>query len=454
MLRAVIARCFFGGLSLLLLINPYVAMSQSILVPSLELEGSLLDNETDSSKESGSITRISPGAKYQTSSSKTDISIIYSLNALYYNNLPQENDVDHSLSLNSSFNHDANRWRSYITGAVKQSNISLDGIQILDPSIQSDNTREFRTLGAGTGLNGKWGDSINYHYSLNTDYADFEGSEDSNSVGADFGLNSRRSQRKFGWNASMTSRRASTAGDDQQIDTVIVGLNYRFNRQYSVFLTQSESNTESTERILNDTNSIVGFHWVPDKNTSIRLGAGERGDDTTYTLDTLVKTRRTTFSASYDETITTTRVLLIDQATIDQEVLSPTSLTLSITPVLVKNGRVSINTRGKKSALTLALFKQTIDQFDIVGDEDVIDGVSISFNRSLSANSSYQIVVSRQESQTTQENIIDDASLSYSRQMSRRSTLSGVFRKTKQTSDVIANEYDQDLIRFRWSTSF
>ena len=208
MLRAVIARSLLVGLPLLLLIYPYVAMSESNLTPTLDLQESFLSNETDARDQSGSITRISPGVRYQTNSSKVDLSAIYSLNALFYSSLSRDDKIDHSLSLNSSFNHDANRWRSYLNGAIKQSNISLDGIQSLDSNFQSDNTREFRTLGAGTALNGRWGDSVNYQYGLNTDFADFEESDDSNSVGANFGLSSSRSQRKFGWNASITSRRA------------------------------------------------------------------------------------------------------------------------------------------------------------------------------------------------------------------------------------------------------
>ena len=146
--------------------------------------------------------------------------------------------------------------------------------------------------------------------------------------------------------------------------------------------------------------------------------------------------------------------MLIDQATLDEQVISPSSLTLSITPVLIKNGRMAITTVGNRSEITLAYFKQIIDKLDISGDEEIVDGVSISFKRTLSANSSFQLAVSRQESQTTQNNIVDDFNLSYNRQVSKRSSFSGKYRKTKQVSDVIGNEYDQDLISFKWNTTF
>ncbi len=449
----IFSRSLSTGLSVLLLMGSCSALSQSRLTPTLELEESFLSNETASLDESGQITRISPGILYQVTGSKSDFLLDYSLIGIYSSGLSQNDKIDQSLTLRSGISHIPDRWTSYLTGTIKQTNVSSDGVQTVNPVIQSNNTRELRTAGIGTDLQGKWGDAVNYQSAINADYADFENGEGSDSIGVSLGLSSRNSLKKLNWKAAVNSRIASTSGSDEQIDTFNAEINYRFSQKYRMFLALDKTNTDSGDPFLNDTNTNIGIHWTPDKNSSVRLGAGKRGDDTTYTLDTFLKTSRITYALNYDETVTTTRALLIEQ-TADQTAFAPSSQALSITPLLVKNGSVAITATGQRTDITLSYFEQS-RSLKVNGiDEEKTDGLSIQVKRTLSALSSFQVAISSQKSQTSQKNIIDDASMTYSRQISQNSSLALELRKTKQKSDVIVNEYKQELLSLRWQATF
>lgn len=450
MLFPLIGRCFTFYLLLFFVLAQNIAQSESRWTPSLEFEETFLSNKTATLDESGQITSITPGILYQATGSRANISLNYFLNVLDYHDLTQDDEVDQSLIFRSDFAHVPNHWDSYLTSTIRQVNVSPDGIQIVNPDIQSDNTREFRTLGVGTSLQGKWTDNIDYESQIDADYADFEDSEGTDSVGILLGLSNRNTQQNLNWNVTISSQESSAGEEDQQIDTAAADLNYRINMRYSAFLSIDKSETDND--ILDETNSIIGIRWAPNRNNSFELGVGKRGDDTTYSLDALITSQRTTYTLNYDETVTTSRNQLIDET--NQQGFFPTSQTLSITPVLIKNGRIAINMTGRRTDLTLAYFKQTTNQENTINDEEITDGLNISIKRTLSALSSVQLYFSRQESETTQENTIDDSSLSYIRQLSKNLDFSIELRKTEQDSSVTENEYEQDLLSFRINSTF
>ncbi len=444
-------RRFNFCLPLYLVLVQNVAQSDIRLTPSLEIEETFLSNKTSSLDESGQITRISPGILYEASGPKANMSLSYFLDAREYNKLSQDDNVEQSLIFRSEIDHVPNHWNSYLTSTIKQANVSPDAIQIVNPDIQSDNTREFRTLGIGTSSLGRWFNDIDYESQLNADYADFEDGEDTDSVELILGLNNSNTQQNINWRTTFTSTVLSTPGEDEQIDAVQAEFNYRFNLRYSAFLTVDKS--ESDNDFLNDTNTLVGILWTPNRVSSFRLGSGKRGNDTTYTLDSQIVSKRVTYAINYGETITTLRTLLIEQVN-DEEGFFTTSQTLSINPVLIKNGRITINLAGRRTDMVLSYFEQTTDRSDAGDDSEKTEGLSINISRRLSTLSSVQINLSRRESKITQQNTIDDYSLSYSRQLSKKATLSVGLRVTEQTSGIIENEYEQNSLNIKINTTF
>jgi hypothetical protein len=155
----------------------------------------------------------------------------------------------------------------------------------------------------------------------------------------------------------------------------------------------------------------------------------------------------------YDETITTSRALLINDANKQQ---SPTALnqTLSIAPVLVKKGSIGMTVNGKKTNVTFSYSQQTTMQVNNNIGREIRESLSLNASRSLSDTSSAQLTLSRQETKTVQQNAVDDVSLSYNKQLSKSMDASGVLRSTEQKSNDVANQSRQEEISFKLHISF
>ena len=434
----------------LTLIGLTSAHSKSQLTSTVSLKESFVNNKTATVDEVGRATTLSPSINYQATGAKNSLSIDYSLDAIYYDGLSQQDRVDHSLQLQSAFDHIPNRWVSSITSSIKQANVDSDDTQSVNPIFQSDNSQELITFGIGSDLKGALTSQIDYQSGINLDYVDFENSDDSHSVGVNLGLSSG-TQNKFSWGTSFTSNNTALSDTDSQIDTLRVNFNYRFIRQYALFLSADKSKTDND--FLNDVNTNFGLVWTPDRNTSLKLGIGKRGNSTSYTLASSLKTRQVTYQVDYDETITTSRALLINDASKQQ---SPTALnqTLSIAPVLVKKGSIGMTVNGKKTNVTFSYSQQTTMQVNNNIGREIRESLSLNASRSLSDTSSAQLTLSRQETKTVQQNAVDDVSLSYNKQLSKSMDASGVLRSTEQKSNDVANQSRQEEISFKLHISF
>lgn len=438
------------SISVLMLIGLTSAHSRGQLTTTLNLEESFVTNKTAVVDESGSATTISPGVSYLTTGAKSSLSIGYSLNAIYYDDLSQQDRVDHSLQLLSAFDHIPKRWNTSISGSIKQASVSAGDAQGVNSILPSDNSQELRTLGISSNLQGNLTNQTHYQSGINLDYADAESSEGSNSAGVNLGLSSN-TQDKFSWGTTFTSNRTSSAGSESQIDAVQVNLNYSFNLHYSSFISADKSETDNN--FLNDVNTNIGLVWTPNRNASLRLGIGERGNNTSYTLDSSLKTKQVTFQMNYAESITTSRALLINDAVSQQ---SPVTInqTLSIAPILVKTGSIVMTVNGKRSSVTFTYLQQTTTQNANNIGREIKESLSASASRKLSDTSSVQISLSRQETETVQEDTVDNSSLSYNKRISKSINASAALSNTEQQSNIAANQSRQQEISFRLNVVF
>lgn len=453
MFYLLLRRYFSISLVLLAIGSQNTALSQTSFTPKLGLDQSFLTNKTATVDESGRVTTISPGVRYENTSAKTIVMLDYSINAIYSSGLAQQDEVNQSLAFNASIAHIPNRWNTQLTTAIKQTNISADGVQTVNPNIQSSNSQEFRTIGVSSSLTGQITDSIDYDTTLSADYAGFEDSESTDGAAIVLGLSSRGTQ-KIQWNSSVTSSVSNTEGssvNDEQADTFQAEISYQFNPNYSTFLSYKKSETDS--QYLNDPDTTVGVIWTSSRLSSIKLGIGEKDNKTTYLLDALINTSQVTIALNYDESVTTSRALLINDITNPQN-FGPTSQSIDSTAVLIKNGRVAITMTGVRTDLTLAYFNQKTFRDNSNSNEESSDGVSIDASRTLSKGSSLSANISRQETETTQKNILTDTIISYNRQQSKKITWSAEIRNTKQKSNVILNESEQNSINLRGTFSF
>ena len=287
------------------------------------------------------------------------------------------------------------------------------------------------------------------------DYADVEGQSDTNSIALYLSIDNSRTQNKLSWNVAINSRKSDAADegdiDDNQIDSLQAGLNYRINRKLSTFLAIDKAETNNNN--LNETNTTAGLFWTPNTYSSIRVGAGVRGDDSTWSLDSMITNRRLSLAMNYEERVTNERQLVFDEAEF-QPGLVTTNQSLSFTPVLLKKGTISLTATGRRTEFTLSYFDQSKNLNDANSNEEQTQGFSLTSKRTLSRLSSAQFSISSQKSQTTQENTLNNIELSYNRLLSKHINWSAEISKTEQTSDVPENEYEQALIGFSLTATF
>jgi hypothetical protein len=134
---------------------------------------------------------------------------------------------------------------------------------------------------------------------------------------------------------------------------------------------------------------------------------GERGSNTTYTLESLIITKRVSYSLNYDESATTSSELLINDSNNPQN-FAPTSQSLATTPVLIKDSRAAITLTGVRSNLTFVYSNRKTFRTSTISSEQSTEGMSINASRTLLQSSSVSENISRQETEVTQKNIVKD----------------------------------------------
>jgi len=437
----------------LLSFNSY---AQTEVVPAITLKESFLNNKSATLDESGQVTIISPGIAIKYAQSRLNLTLDYQFNAIINSGLQADDHENQSLNLLTQITHQPNHWDTQFNAGIERINTSPDGIQIIGDINDSLNSQELRTLGISTNYQNRLSTDIEYNTSLSIDYADIEKQGDTDSIALNLGIDNNRTENKLSWNVAISSRKSETSDvsdqfDDNQIDNLQAGLNYRINRKLSTFLAVDKSDTNNKN--LNETSTTAGLFWVPNTNSSIKVGAGVRADDTTWSLDSMVKNRRLTLAVNYEEWVTSSRQLVFEETEFEPGLVT-INQSLSITPVLLKKGTISLTATGRRTDFTLAYFNQSKNLKNINSKEEQIDGVSLTAKRTLSRFSSALLSISSQDSQTTQENTLNNIELSYIKQISKHINWSAEISKTEQTSDVPENEYEQALIGFSLSATF
>jgi uncharacterized protein (PEP-CTERM system associated) len=409
-----------------------------------------VESKTSERNESGEITRIAPSLNYQYSQARLDLTLDYAYFLTFYAGLEAEDHDEQSLEFLTKVNHVPNQWESYISANVSEQNVDRDGMLIVNDLFASPNTKELRTGGVGTEYRGLLGRGIQYLTSLNADYAEFEDQASTHSVGFSLGMNNSVSQKKLTWHTDLESNKYYSE-DEKQISTLEAGINYRFNQKYSTFITADKADAD--KEILNDTNTVIGFWWHPNRASSVQIGAGRRGDAKSYTLDSNFIRKKLMLSASYSEHVTTTRAITLE------EIANPTGAvtfnqSLSIIPVLVKRSNASATLNGRRTKVSLGYFDQRSFQNGTDAGSEKSDGFRFAVTRILSGSSTMVVNMTTTDLKAAESSTVDDIQFMYHRKLSRNANWNAGLRKTRQSSSLAENEYDQQSISFTLNANF
>lgn len=434
------------------ILYPETGFSQ--FTPRLFTGVSIVEQEGAGVVDSGHVTTVSPGISFSNRGASADISIDYQYNFHTYSGFDRSDQDDHELLVSSRFDHIADRWVSEVTASVSEENtvagrsvLELDNLNLISE------TRDLETLGIESTYRGIAAQDVRFTTYANAGTARYDDEDPANDLGIGSTIGTTETGNRFTWNIALELHRYNQDEVYQDISSFSTAFYYRWSRKYAAFLRTETSNTDDDE--LDETNTTIGIRWNPNRNSNFELGVGKRGDQTTYSMDSLITTGRIRLIANYQEQITTSSALTVESESGNLNV-DNLSQSLSITPLLVKTGFFSISLNGNRTTLALNHNLQR-NFFDSPGDEEEISRTSsLVLTRSLSSNSQFQGTLSKNEIDevvSVDNTSTEQIRLTYTRRLGRDAQLQAGVSRTEQDLEQDRG-YSQQILDMSYTMSF
>jgi len=431
---------------------PNVTYANTEIVPFVSIRGSLVDNETDTLNESGYITTVAPGISVVAMGARSSLRLDYLVNVVNSQDLDQDDEEVHELNFLSSYQHSPGKWQSSLRASSQLTNIDINGVQNVNPDFIDDNSEELRTIVFNTTVTDRVTETIQYRADLSADYADYADSDTDDTDGhrLELALDNFRSPNDFTWSTRLNRQVEGLDDDDEQIDTLNVNLRYQLNRVWGSFFDVTRTETDFSE--FDDDQKLVGLTWQPSSRTSVSFGAGERGDDNSYSLDAVHTVQHVSFSANYLEEITTSRTYTLNQLQSDQ-LAQATTRSISILPVLQKRASLNFAVTGNYSTFLTSIFQTDRSEENTALDER-ITGIRVSFTREIGPRDDFRVSLLGQESEDEEINDLTELTLTYTRLHSNSETINITLDLTNQDSTLDSSEYERAVFSAEYRVTF
>gem|GEM_PF-7027901 len=407
---------------------------------SLSLQQAFLENDFAASKESGQATTVSPGFTLSKPEGKLQFDINYRLDAIFYQGLTDSDREDHNLNLSSRLIHSPSTWYSELNSGISRINVNPDGIQSVNPLLDTPNSRDLQSLDFTTYYNSRLSRDIQLAMDLGVNRTDFERAAPTDGAEVGISVSKNLGWRTLDWSASVRSQENKVSATRLRIDDLGLTVGYGWSRVLRTF--GEFSRTETSALNTESDSALLGLEFRPSTRFLLKIAVGERDNGDSYALDIQHSQRHVNFFVGYDEQLLTPRAqTLADLNNLD--IFQASFQDLSISPVLQKRADLGVTVQGKRSVLSITGFDSTREQSGAVNTRNHQQGGNVSFSRQLSARSSVDISLGRQKTRQTENNQLDDVSLSWNKQMSKSVNLQAQLRQSEQSSDNALNAYQQ-----------
>ena len=419
------------------------AVAQSEFTPKIDLKAEYLDSKAGSVSETGSVITISPGVLYTFKRKNLDISIDYQLSAVIFEGLSREDTTQQNLSLTTLFTHAPDKWDSQIFGSISQTNISgANGTATL-LDIPTGNTQEVSAYGVSTNYRSNLGRSVAYNLNAGIDNTGSDQGESSSGQNVRLNLDNQISDNKLFWNLGLGHQVNSDANDDETIQNLQLGLNYRYKPNMVFFIESQRNKTDSNQLTLNS--NSLGMDWRPTRSSKIRISAGTNDNNETYSIDSSIKNSKTTFSVNYGESITSQRNNIVQQITDNFQ--GSSSLSTDITSVIQKNAQMSLTQSGKKSSLGVsAFYQETYQDNETEILQERKNGITVTFTRNLTSRDSMNVQIRTENIKNLQSTDVVAIEGQYAKVLGRRADLSFGLATEEQETSVSSVQNQQTIL--------
>lgn len=321
-LSSLVACVFAGGL-LLLSFSTHAADWK--ITPSLDLKETYTDNvklASSGNEETDFITQINPGIAVSGTGSHLKLNGRYTMQNLFYLNDSRPSTIRHQLNADGNIELLDDFFFVDAKASISQQNISAFGPQSTDNTNVTGNISNVTTYSISPYI---------HHHFKNFASAESRLTHDSVSTGTG-GLSDSVSNRitasltsgsdfgRLGWGLHYTKQKLDYINRPTvDLETYYGDLRYRVTPHLSLVATGGEEKNNYLSVTGNSGGAFWtgGFEWKPTQRTSIAASAGQRFYGSSYSLKADHRSRRTLWSASYSEDITTTRDQFLLPATFD-----------------------------------------------------------------------------------------------------------------------------------------
>lgn len=315
----------------MLLLSFHSSAADWTITPTLDLKETYTDNVrlTRDNEKSDFITQINPGISLSGMGPHLKVDTRYVMQNIFYVEESSHNATNHRLLANANAELLNDLFFVDAKASISQQNISSFGPQTTDNTNITNNSTNVKTYSISPYLLNHFqnfaSSELRYtHDSVSTDgtgSAVSSGLSNSQSDKILMSLRSGTDFRMLGWGLNYNKQRIDfDSGQTVDLETYGGDLRYLITPHFGLTATGGEEKNNYLS--LNGKSSggpywTAGFEWNPSQRTSIAANAGQRFFGPTYLLKADHRSRRTFWSVSYNEGITTTRDQFLLPATIN-----------------------------------------------------------------------------------------------------------------------------------------
>ncbi len=430
------------------------------IAPKISVNESYSDNvqrASSSNERSDTITEINPGISIHGEGARLKLDFDYMLQKLSYARDNNANTTNHQLQAVANAELVKRMFFLDVNSTLRQEDTSYRG-RISDDNVAINNSRgETFVASVSPVFRHHFGRYADYEVRYTFDTIDNEGDvEDSDANRMNLQISSGRYFSRMPWGLSYsTNKVTSDSAADTAFEKISADVRYMINRKFSVTLNLGRDKNDYSTSLGQDNSGSswrTGVIWTPSSRTSLAVGYGERFFGSNFYFDLSHRSKRTAWSASYKEDITTRREQQLERLLIPLEdafgdpiidpvtgesVEIPADRLLQTEDVQVtKSFKGSMAVAGRKNNLNVDVHHQRR------AAQQRVYGGSVSIGRKLNRKSSLGLSTSWQRSESQTDHTVDtirDVGLTYGFNLFRNVNGNLICEHVRSNEDTIEN---------------
>jgi len=437
-----------------------------------EIYSDNIDLEADN-EQSDQLTRISPKISLRGEGRHLDVDFSYQLTEQRSQHDASRSQATHQLSTNGQAELAERTFFLDFSGNVSQQSINnVNNAGLNENVVDNDNVDDVYTLEISPFFVHRLGQYVSTEGRTrwNKVFNQSEQVEDSVSIENSFTVRSGEYFTVVPWRVTYRDSVVTEDGqDDQEFSSLDARVSYIINHSYTTFVNLGyEDNTFDSNDSDVDQNSVtwsVGVAWTPSTRTLLEALWGKGAFGNTFGLDFSHRSRRSVWTATYNEQITNARSEQLAFAPLQSllvgrnEIVSPNvfvALPTLVNEVFISRSfLLGVAFRGQRSDASWELFYNARTFQESEEDERVF-GVRLGFTRSLTPKTSFNVTADWEQT-AFRDDVLDgedevwSIGVGLTKRLTPNSSLALRLEHRVRSSDDANNEFTENNASLSWS---